>query len=66
MSERGERQRDGPQRVLNWLVKTTGRVQNLGYDQRVLPSEAKTYRQIADDDPRRAVGTESWSTAASG
>lgn len=41
-----ERQRDNQQWMLDWMIKTTGREQNLQYDARRFPPEAKTYRMI--------------------
>lgn len=41
-----DRRRDNQQWILDWLVKTTGRVQNFAYDQRVFPTEVKSYRMI--------------------
>ncbi len=38
--------RDDQQWVLDWLVKTTGRVQNFANDERDLPPEVKSYRMI--------------------
>ncbi|MDE3100719.1 MAG: alpha/beta hydrolase [Chloroflexota bacterium] len=38
--------RDGGQWILDYLVKTTGREQNFGYDTRKFPPEAKSYRMI--------------------
>jgi pimeloyl-ACP methyl ester carboxylesterase len=43
---RQERRRDGQQWILDWIVKTTGRTINFAYDQREVPPEVKTYRQI--------------------
>lgn len=43
---RQERRRDGQQWLLDWMVKTTGRTINFAYDQREVPPEVKTYRQI--------------------
>ena len=43
---RKERRRDGQQWLLDWMAKTTGRVQNFAYDTRQHPPEVKTYRQI--------------------
>ena len=43
---RTERRRDGQQWILDWLVKTTGRVQNFANDERQLPPEVKSYRMI--------------------
>ena len=40
------RRRDNQQWILDWLVKTTGRVQNFAYDERTLPPEVKSYRMI--------------------
>lgn len=41
-----ERRRDNQQWILDWMVKTTGRVQNFAYDERELPTEVKSYRMI--------------------
>ena len=41
-----ERRRDNQQWMLDWIVKTTGRVQNFAYDNRVVPPEVKSYEQI--------------------
>src|SRR5919202_5856050 len=41
-----ERRRDNQQWLLDYLVKTTGRVQNFGNDERQLPSEVKSYAMI--------------------
>ncbi len=38
--------RDNQQWILDWLVKTTGRVQNFANDERQLPVEVKSYRMI--------------------
>ena len=38
--------RDDQQWLLDWLVKTTGRVQNFANDERDLPPEVKSYRMI--------------------
>jgi dipeptidyl aminopeptidase/acylaminoacyl peptidase len=46
MKLRGERRRDGQQWMLDWMVKTTGRVQNFALDAREVPPEAKSYRMI--------------------
>lgn len=43
---RKERRRDGQQWLLDWMAKTTGRVQNFAYDTRQHPPEVKSYRQI--------------------
>jgi dipeptidyl aminopeptidase/acylaminoacyl peptidase len=43
---RTERRRDNQQWILDWLVKTTGRVQNFANDERQLPPEVKSYRMI--------------------
>lgn len=43
---RTERRRDSQQWILDWLVKTTGRVQNFANDERTLPAEVKSYRMI--------------------
>ena len=36
---RTERRRDNQQWILDWMVKTTGRVQNFANDERELPAE---------------------------
>jgi dienelactone hydrolase len=41
-----ERRRDNQQWVLDYMVKTTGRVQNFGNDERQLPAEIKSYEMI--------------------
>ena len=41
-----ERRRDNQQWMLDWMVKTTGRVQNFAYDYRTVPREVKSYRMI--------------------
>lgn len=41
-----ERRRDNQQWLLDWLVKTTGRVQNFANDERTVPPEVKSYRMI--------------------
>lgn len=41
---RSVRRRDSQQWLLDWLVKTTGRVQNFERDERVAPVGAKSYR----------------------
>jgi dipeptidyl aminopeptidase/acylaminoacyl peptidase len=41
-----ERRRDSQQWILDWLVKTTGRVQNFANDERSVPPEVKSYRMI--------------------
>src|SRR5919202_1995062 len=41
-----ERRRDNQQWLLDYLVKTTGRVQNFGNDERQLPAEVKSYTMI--------------------
>ena len=41
-----QRERDRQQWMLDWMVKTTGRVQNFGYDARIMPPEVKSYAQI--------------------
>ncbi|MCC7107352.1 MAG: alpha/beta hydrolase [Chloroflexi bacterium] len=46
MNLQGERRRDNQQWMLDWLVKTTGRVQNFAYDIRTVPPEVKSYRMI--------------------
>lgn len=46
MSVHGERRRDNQQWMLDWLVKTTGRVQNFAHDNRIVPPEVKSYRMI--------------------
>ena len=46
MTTRGERQRDNQQWMLDWMVKTTGRVQNFANETRTVPPEVKSYRMI--------------------
>jgi dipeptidyl aminopeptidase/acylaminoacyl peptidase len=46
MGKQTERRRDNQQWMLDWMVKTTGRVQNFAYDQRAVPPEVKSYRMI--------------------
>ena len=46
MSKKTERRRDNQQWMLDWIIKTTGRVQNFAYDNRVVPPEVKSYAQI--------------------
>ena len=41
-----DRDRDNQQWLLDWIVKTTGRVINFAYDQRIVPPEVKSYRMI--------------------
>jgi dipeptidyl aminopeptidase/acylaminoacyl peptidase len=41
-----ERRRDNQQWILDWLIKTTGRVQNFANDERSVPLEVKSYRMI--------------------
>ena len=41
-----ERRRDNQQWILDWMVKTTGRVQNFANDEREVPAEVKSYRMI--------------------
>ena len=53
-----ERRRDNQQWMLDWIIKTTGRVQNFAYDNRVVPKEVKAYAQIhrlADKHGRHVV-----------
>ena len=53
-----ERRRDNQQWMLDWIIKTTGRVQNFAYDNRVVPKEVKSYAQIhrlADKHGRHVV-----------
>src|SRR3990172_19754 len=42
------RRRDSQQWVLDWIVKTTGRVQNFERDERIVPAAAKSYRMAAN------------------
>jgi pimeloyl-ACP methyl ester carboxylesterase len=53
-----KRRRDGQQWLLDWMVKTTGRVQNFAYDERLLPPEVKSYRMIPRVFGRRARNLE--------
>lgn len=46
MSKLTERRRDNQQWMLDWIIKTTGRVQNFAYDNRIVPPEVKSYAQI--------------------
>ncbi|GIW10834.1 MAG: hypothetical protein KatS3mg061_1891 [Dehalococcoidia bacterium] len=46
MPLRTRRRRDSQQWILDWMTKTTGRVQNFAYDWRQLPPEVKSYRMI--------------------
>jgi pimeloyl-ACP methyl ester carboxylesterase len=58
MSKITERRRDNQQWMLDWIIKTTGRVQNFAYDNRVVPKEVKSYAQIhrlADKHGRHVV-----------
>jgi len=41
-----ERRRDDMQWIFDWIVKETGRVQNLAYDERDVPPEVKSYHMI--------------------
>ena len=41
-----ERRRDSQQWLLDHMVKTTGRVINFAYDQRIVPAEVKSYAMI--------------------
>lgn len=59
-----ERRRDNQQWMLDWMVKTTGRVQNFFYDQRVVPPEAKSYRMIPRILAREATHQEAIARAA--
>jgi pimeloyl-ACP methyl ester carboxylesterase len=60
----GERRRDNQQWLLDWLVKTTGRVQNFAYDQRLFPPEVKSYRMIPRTLEKRARHIEEIARAA--
>ncbi len=44
---RSARRRDSQQWILDWIVKTTGRVQNFERDERIVPAGAKSYRMAA-------------------
>ena len=46
MSMKTERRRDSQQWLLDHMVKTTGRVINFAYDQRIVPPEVKSYAMI--------------------
>ncbi|HET9903935.1 MAG TPA: CocE/NonD family hydrolase [Xanthobacteraceae bacterium] len=46
MTLKTERRRDNQQWLLDHMVKTTGRVQNFAYDQRIVPPEVKSYAMI--------------------
>ena len=41
-----DRRRDNQQWMLDWMVKTTGRVINFEYDEREVPSHVRNYAQI--------------------
>lgn len=45
--KRSARRRDSQQWILDWIVKTTGRVQNFERDERIVPAGAKNYRMAA-------------------
>jgi pimeloyl-ACP methyl ester carboxylesterase len=64
MKLRGERRRDNQQWLLDWMVKTTGRVQNFALDGREVPPEAKSYRMIPRVFERRARHEEQLARAA--
>jgi hypothetical protein len=59
-----ERARDNQQWLLDWLVKTTGRVINFAYDQRVVPPEVKSYAMIPRLMERQARHEETLAHAA--
>lgn len=58
------RRRDNQQWILDWIVKTTGRVQNLEYDGRTVPGEVKSYRMIPRHMGKRAAHLERLARAA--
>jgi dienelactone hydrolase len=47
LPRRSVRRRDSQQWILDWIVKTTGRVQNFERDERIVPAGAKSYRMAA-------------------
>lgn len=59
-----QRRRDNQQWILDWLVKTTGRVQNFAYDERLLPPEIKSYAMIPRVMARKGFHIESIARAA--
>jgi len=58
------RRRDNQQWILDWIVKITGRVQNLEYDGRTVPEEVKSYRMIPRHMGKRAAHLERIARAA--
>ena len=64
MTMKGERQRDNQQWMLDWMVKTTGRVQGFALDARMLPPEVKSYRMIPRVLEKRARRIEAMGKAA--
>ena len=63
LPRRSVRRRDSQQWILDWIVKTTGRVQNFERDERIVPAAAKSYRMAAkllgeEADHQFAVGQE--------
>jgi len=47
LPRRSVRRRDGQQWILDWIVKTTRRVQNFERDEALVPEGVKSYRMIA-------------------
>jgi pimeloyl-ACP methyl ester carboxylesterase len=64
MTIKTERRRDNQQWLLDHMVKTTGRVINFAYDQRVVPPEVKSYSMIPRIMEKRARHTETIARAA--
>jgi alpha-beta hydrolase superfamily lysophospholipase len=59
-----ERRRDNQQWILDYLVKTTGRVVSFGQDTRVLPPEVRTHEMIPRVLEKQARHTENIARAA--
>lgn len=64
MTMKGERRRDNQQWMLDWMVKTTGRVQGFALDARMFPQEVKSYRMIPRVLEKRARRIEAMGKAA--
>lgn len=64
MTMKTERRRDNQQWLLDHMVKTTGRVINFAYDQRVVPPEVKSYAMIPRVVEKHARHIESIACAA--
>ena len=59
-----ERRRDDQQWMLDWMVKTTGRVQNFGYDEHDLPPQIKSYAMIPKHMGKQGMHREAIAKAA--